>query len=98
MNAKHTPGRWIAVGGWVEIDNDDVPDICTCTPSDFGHRADERKWSEVEANSRLIAAAPELLEALRDLMHWQVTNVECWSNPAYDNAHRAIAKATGEKA
>ena len=32
-----------------------------------------------------------LAEAMRELMEWQVKNVHCWHNGAYDNAHRALA-------
>ena len=34
----------------------------------------------------------ELIEALEDLMDWQVKNVKSWHNRAYDRAHRAIKK------
>ena len=50
----------------------------------------------MHANARLIAAAPDLLEALEHLMSWQVKNVDRWHNNAYDNAARVVKKATGE--
>ena len=47
--------------------------------------------AEREANARLIAAAPELLEALEELL------AETWINGAFaDKARAAIAKAKGE--
>ena len=46
--------------------------------------------AEARANARLIAAAPELLEALQDM----VSDHECLSKPTIDFARRAIAKAT----
>lgn len=62
--SKHTPGPWIAAGYWVEHPKDDVPDICTCSPTVIGQG--ERNEAEVMANVRLIAAAPDLLFALRE--------------------------------
>lgn len=38
------------------------------------------------------APVDELIEALEDLMDWQVKNVALWHNRAYDRAHRAIKK------
>lgn len=49
------------------------------------------------ANARLIAAAPELLEALTDCvahMHW----TQPLGEAALEHARTVIAKATGEKA
>ena len=70
-------------------------------------------WAaEAEANARLIAAAPELLEALQDLMgvinaaglHNLQIGVQLgptvWfvkANDAMNYAARAVAKATGEQ-
>lgn len=67
MNTKHTPGPWI-----VETMPDNTPyiesnagSICSMGPCDD----DREGWvaaNQDVANSRLIAAAPELLEALQD--------------------------------
>ena len=48
---------------------------------------------EAEANARLIAAAPELLEALELFLSCKVTNDQ--QNEAARIARAAIAKATG---
>ncbi len=47
---------------------------------------------ESEANARLIAAAPALLEALRDI----VENEQFSSIVRWENARAAISTATGE--
>lgn len=57
----------------------------TCNPQIDG---------ECEANARLIAAAPELLEALQGLMTG--FNGQMQDENAYKKANAAIAKALGE--
>ncbi|EIU7111441.1 hypothetical protein [Pseudomonas aeruginosa] len=52
-----------------------------------GEQFDDR--SEVEANARLMAAAPELLDALVALVECEQTTPELW-----EAARAAIAKAT----
>lgn len=64
MSARHTPGPWIAVGWQVEILSAGAPDICNTNPETFGQHG--RSYEERCANANLIAAAPELLEALKD--------------------------------
>ena len=41
---------------------------------------------------RQAARCKELEEALKELMAWQVKNVNAWNNSAYDNAHRVLAR------
>lgn len=51
---------------------------------------------EMEANARLIAAAPDLLEALEALLRVETE----WGDPTgpeWDNARAAIARARGEQ-
>jgi hypothetical protein len=48
---------------------------------------------QTEANARLIAAAPDLLEALNELIGWQPTA----PHEAIQAAKAAITKATGGK-
>jgi hypothetical protein len=64
--SKHTPGPWHQVGAWVEVAGDDTPDICTCNPEAIGQVHLKWDWETVQANARLIAAAPDMLVALRD--------------------------------
>ena len=95
--SKHTPGPWL-----IEAQNCHFGDIATV------HNTDE-KWvtiyaphwmetgmdeKEQSANARLIAAAPELLEALQMLMN--DPGEDRIKSSAWDAARAAIAKATGE--
>lgn len=102
MNEKfaHTPGPWVAAEllmhqKFIEIihrgnkvgDSSTVLARVTYRPS----------WAvEQYANARLIASAPELLEALRKLVDLaEGGDVPCWAD-AWDDALAAIAKATGQ--
>jgi hypothetical protein len=51
---------------------------------------DEQENAEMADNARLIAAAPELLEALKGILAITDRKHDVW-----DKAHAAIAKATG---
>lgn len=102
--SKHTPGPW-----HVGTQNDllYVIDRRPATSNDYpDHNADVAAIAKVycgnesEANARLIATAPELLEALRGMMaayeelHARYDLGEC---QATVDARAAIAKATGEQ-
>lgn len=94
MKEPHTPGPWV-------IDTDTPgTEVCTvyCTshPNSFvyvrgpvGHLSTGRDQNM--ANAHLIAAAPELLEALL-----AVVSVADRATAEFDLARAAIAKATGE--
>jgi hypothetical protein len=108
MSAKHTPGPWIGAGPsfgdqfpryTTEITTEDERygdghiQICELP---FHHHDEEN-----EANARLIAAAPCLLDALQELT--QIASVlaaTCLGDSRakenrMDRARAAIAKATG---
>jgi len=55
-------------------------------------------WDEAGANARLIAAAPELLEALEMLMPQEPQEADSYDRAMWENARAAIAKATGKGA
>ena len=67
MSAKHTPGPWIAVGYQVEIESETVADICTTNAHLFGQPGLHNDATAM-ANARLIAAAPDMLEVLEELL------------------------------
>lgn len=101
--SKHTPGPWIAVGSWVEVEDDDIPDICTCDPNHMGQASLPRSDEEVVANARLIAAAPEMLEALEQFSgvmdrasDWPDTTSDMLAlRNAVEYARSVISLATG---
>ena len=88
MTSKHTPGPWRAVKraqpiGWAEWEvawSDDGELVCDVVYH--------------EADARLIAAAPELLEALVECLECEFAVTD---KAAIEKAQAAIAKATGEQ-
>lgn len=54
--------------------------------------------AEMEANARLIAAAPELYEALDGLLAVVNVRIDDPRTAQFDAARAALAKATGEQA
>ena len=92
--SKHTPGPWTFDNGIEFIRTDTSP---------YGGWAVARVnivRAEAKANARLIAAAPELLDALK-LMRDAFLDTEgshgTLEQTATDAADAAIAKATGEQ-
>ena len=63
MNTQHTPGPWEFKTKWCDqvVSNDG----CICIPTDFNAKGISRSIFERRKNARLIAAAPELLDAVR---------------------------------
>lgn len=107
--SRHTPGPWLREGntvyalmhaGWRKGGEQFKNRFSAYVQADRECSDDEH-----EANARLIAAAPELLEALRDMlagwkyirsMHGDLYGVG-WDR-AQGKAEAAWAKATGEQA
>ena len=94
--SKHTPGGWIVypfkafVLPADRLDPDDAPICAMLWPTD------KRSEEETQANARLVAAAPELLEALRNLVGLAEMRGSLHEyRAALDEARAAIAKATG---
>jgi len=67
---KHTPGPWYCIPGEVDYVREEYTDACIARVFEDNGHADERGREDLpqEANARLIAAAPELLEALKSLL------------------------------
>lgn len=63
----------------------------------YGINDDDRSIYFVDpANARLIAAAPDLLEALRDAERWMTEHGCSHEYPVLRNARAAIRKATAD--
>ena len=95
--AQATPGPWYVTGKltrYVEarIDGGLIQEVAACGPT----KADGGYGPQQEANARLIAAAPELLEALQSVLDNCLDSEGLCA--AYAKARAAIAKATGEQA
>ena len=82
---KPTPGPWhVANGVQIRGEREQIAKVWMM------------RGGEGNANARLIAAAPELLEALAEVVN--AADGESWSQlgPSLSKARAAIAKATGE--
>lgn len=91
--AAHTPGPWYVDGdGHVTANADDEHGICRPIICErvMGFSGDEA------ANARLIAAAPEMLEALRKA-HSAISDLDHIDNEVARDIYDLIAKATGAK-
>jgi hypothetical protein len=111
MSAKHTAGPWAVLPEEVDRDyirvrgtrlGDRYKVANVLTPTGKGVPA--READETRANARLIAAAPELLEACQALAEWDAREKDhavdfygrlSLCEAAFAKARAAIAKATG---
>lgn len=111
--SKHSPGPWIANGNQIEAKSRLCTIICTTACKANGVQYAARDLDEARANALLIAAAPELLEALKDLLkHSEKVNYAYYvenrskalmtamqgQKELLQNARTAIAKAIGRAA
>ena len=105
--SKHTKGPWTRVRhSWddssVYAANGSRVAICRIDEEDVTEETQDACVAVNEANARLIAAAPELLEALEALVNdfgrdgygGELEDGEC---RVIDMARNAIAKAIGER-
>ena len=104
LMSTHTPGPWtydeqLADSGNKETEmvgeSEHLYEPVCVIPHDDITEEGER---EIQANARLIAAAPDLLEALRGVLDIGKRDL---TNPKYDgffeSARRAVQKATGAR-
>ena len=97
---KHTPGPWAFVDGHYPCMKEVIGPsfrisiVMSATDLDFND------FLKRSADAHLIAAAPDLLEALQqcaESMRDAFPDFDHFDRPAYKAAVDAIAKATGEK-
>lgn len=111
MTAKHTPGPWYALRGQRNISirhktGDKLLPMVNVA-SVRGYFPTDCPYGSSEANARLIAAAPELLEAAKLVLEWYEAEDNHSGTDFYqrmqmcrdseDAIRAAIAKATGEQ-
>lgn len=91
--SKHTTGPWIVNNDQTEVGEGKL----SIEAADEYFIAQVDEGVSQEANARLIAAAPELLSALKDIIGW-VPGAASWHTDApikaVERARAAIAKAT----
>ena len=91
--ATHTPGPWIWADGYAGLNSPALGPVLDYAPYEgmwVTHYTERGK-----ADARLIAAAPELLEALQRLLHNHAANTLFSGNGHWEQARAAIAKAQG---
>ena len=94
MTTQHTPGPWI----W----GDNFKGLYGAGPNNevLDYASYEGMWlgygSAMKANARLIAAAPDLLEALQAISNPSLDDFS--RSCGFEKARAAIAKATGDQA
>lgn len=90
---KHTPGPWLvgnsdireARAVWGDGGYCGAMQVAICPPEFAAH----------DANAQLIAAAPDLLSALSDVLdEWLTADHSAGLNPKFRAARAAIRKAT----
>ena len=98
--SKHTPGPWLLSGNTIyalmHAGRRKGDEQFKNRFSAYVQADRECPDDEHEANARLIATAPELLEALKACVLWMDTNYER-SEAAHRAARAAIAKAEGKQ-
>ena len=97
MSKHHTPGPWT-----YKLDEDcrNLSVTTAYAPTEIvgGCGCCDSPWVSCEADARLIAAAPELLEALEKIVRmFEGADDTVWAVEDYrQKARAAIAKAKGE--
>lgn len=94
-NTKHTPGPWIVDPCQPYVV---IPAAVETEKGGYIAEAAGDDCAQQQANARLMAAVPELLEALEELLHAPDPDEVEDFTPLYraiTKAHAAIAKAKG---
>ncbi len=86
MTVQHTPGPWY-------LDERERSIIGKCDTGTKRIAVMNKSWPQHDPDARLIAAAPELLASLEEVLAYCVEHGHNWMCMA--QARAAIAKATG---
>lgn len=108
MSTKHTPGPWEATGlsdkgTYYKVRGSNIGEKWKIADCPFNKEDVASQKAEAEANARLIAAAPELLVALRNIVVLQYKQ-DYDGTPVniplgeYNDALSALEKALGDPA
>ena len=101
MTTKFTPGPWYVGSGTYEGRN--IYSVASVTDDEgFTYQplvasAEDDGIKCWDANARLIAAAPDLLDELLDVLDWAVTERAPLRKQEIESIRKVIAKATGEQ-
>ncbi len=87
--SEHTPGEWYPVIGMTVGIDDRLIASCDCELGVYAGQAVTE--AEKRANMHLLAAAPELLEALRELLQFIEYMLRCHDNADATDQLRAMA-------
>ena len=100
MSTAHTPAPWdievSSYGHEIWLGGDGAGMIIINGWINGGCMDNPARWAVVQADARLIAAAPDLLAACQALLS-QIEWGGAPDGPATQNARAAIALATGEE-
>jgi hypothetical protein len=90
----HTPGPWIVNPFRAQVDCQTLSEKGGLLPvARMLWPTDERSEAETEANAQLIAAAPDLLDALSRAIKWLAVSDDPRSTKDLNAAEAAVRKA-----
>jgi len=96
METKHTPGPWVIDWNVSRLDifgSDETALVASLRRSTLSQTIDEA----ARANARLIAAAPELLDSLSEILDYKGgADSALHDEYVMDRARAALAKAEGK--
>ena len=92
--SKRTPGIWVANLSTAFVRNGNGEAVAAVYPAT--ERDSDQRHPEAAANTLLIAAAPELLEALKNLYEAFFSSADSDHGNALMGAEAAIRKAEGK--
>jgi hypothetical protein len=80
---KHTPGPWVVKDGWDENGNGKyfpsvimghISKLSGEMPQIVVNESHDQHRESIMANAKLIAAAPDMLDVIKELYEWAINN------------------------